>query len=156
MPVGKDWGLVLLHCGPECWIPGGKCSIMRYGQGAGRSQGMEVLTIPAHPFCYHAKNGWEGTGGQEISSHDEEKLKVMERLSCRRLGTGELGDLLKFPLAAHTYFILVETHAPGLLSSKSHACSESAQSNANQSCIRLKDPGKDIGIFAFLARDPLS
>lgn len=51
---------------------------------------------------------------------------MIERLSCQRLGTGELGDLLKYPLAVHTYFVLVETHAPGLLSSRSLASSDSS------------------------------
>lgn len=33
------------------------------------------------------------------------KLKVTEKISCQRLGTAGLGELLKSPLAAHTMIL---------------------------------------------------
>lgn len=44
-------------------------------QGVGEIQRMWALAFPAHPLCCCAKDKIKlgGGGGQEISSHDEEK-----------------------------------------------------------------------------------
>lgn len=42
---GKHWVLVLLHWEPECWVPGGKCTLTKCGQGAGRVQRTEELAV---------------------------------------------------------------------------------------------------------------
>lgn len=43
-----------------------------------------------------------GWGARNCGHDEEEKLKVMEKHSCQRLGTAGLGDLLKSPSATHT------------------------------------------------------
>lgn len=159
----KSWGLVFLHWGLECLVPGGKWAFMGRDKGQVRSKNCEFWPSLLIPYVAvqkkkrKKKKAWRGWG-------DKKLVATMKR--CKRWwrsfavkgdskGTAGLCALQKSPLAAHSAILYWERlmFQPCSSLGASGAVNSSTGHCATLTClsVRSNDPGKDIGSFGVLS-----